>query len=164
MQKKFLILLFVLAFTQLSWAEQIINLKDGSIIKGTVISLENNVYRIQTQNLGEIKIQNADVVTITNEDATAASVTSSHPENIDLKAQVQQAQGNLMSDPTLMNDVQSLAQDPEIIKMLSDPNLVNDIMSYDQKKIEQNPKIKELMENPSMKALMEKMENKMEKK
>ena len=46
------------------------------------------------------------------------------------------------------------------MSILSDQNLMNDIMSYDPQRIQNNPKMMQLLNNPSMKALMEKIQGK----
>jgi hypothetical protein len=77
------------------------------------------------------------------------------------RSHVEKAQGNIMNDAELMGEIQTLAQDPEIMPLLMDPNFIKDMTSYDPQKIQSNPKLQTLMENPKMRALLEKIAQKL---
>ncbi len=168
MKKLILALIVAIAtgFTSLSYAQETktITLTDGSNLKGQVVSFENDVYTIETPHLGEIEIDDADILSI---NAGNALPTQNTPNNdpsssrdAQLKNQVMQIQSSVMSDPSLMEDIEGLLEDEGIRSILADQNFVNDVMSYDMNKIEQNSNTQELMQNPSIQALMEKINQK----
>lgn len=145
---------------------KVIQLKDGSVIKGNVIGFQNGVYTIQNSQLGNIQIADADIRSISEESPALAipnNAPSSMPNDMQtqVKEQTTEIQKQILSNPQLMQDVQSLAGDPEIQKLLSDPQVLQTIMTYDPNKIEQNESVKKLMQNPKMQALMQKMAGQM---
>lgn len=147
----------------LAQTAKIITLKDGSILKGKVLQLNNGIYTIETSNLGHVDIPESDVLSITAPEASslpAAQAGNTTMQAGQLQAQVQEIQGSILSDPGLMTELQSLLDDKEIQEMLSDPKLLNDVMSYDPEKIQQNPDVQNLMKNPKMLELMNKIQQK----
>ena len=75
-------------------ASKIILLKDGSQLKGEVLAVNNDVYTIQTQNLGTIQIRGTDIVSIAAENLAPATVSASPSGNLQ-----GQAKGNPESNP-----------------------------------------------------------------
>ena len=158
-------LVVLLAITIPSFAEsdKIITLKDGSNLIGHILSLQDDVYTIKTQNLGQIQIKQEDILSISqpqtlpspSPNVTPASSMNYQPK--DIQGQVQRLQGNVMNDPKMMAEIQRLSEDKEIMSILSDPEFMKDVMSYDPERLQNNPKLKALMDNPGMKALMERM-------
>ena len=152
----FLLTFLLLLFPSISNAQEakVITLKDGSTLKGQVLELNNQTYKVQTENLGVVSIPEADVVSI---QAASAVSTDSLAGSGDLKNQVNQLQGQIMADPKIIDEIQKLTQDEEVMKILSDENFIKDVMSYDENKIKNNEKVNELMANPQMKELIEKV-------
>jgi len=156
-------LFILLSICSLSFAQEAkyITLKNGSRLRGNVISFSDGIYTIQTDTLGEIELKEEAISSISSSDLEG-SVPDITIQN-SMKTQVQDIQGTLVNDPELMTEVEDVTQDPEVMEILNDENLIKDIMSYDPKRIENNPKIQKLMENPRMKELIGKVEERMEK-
>ncbi len=163
--KKFLILsilVFLLPLPGLAQpALKTIHLKDGTVLKGEVVNFQNGVYSIKTAQLGQVQINDAQILSISQDDITPIQPPTGSESPTELKQQVQQVQGKLLSDPQIMEDIKTLTEDPEVKSLLSDPELLQAVMSYDPNKIEQSDKVKRLMANPKMKMLMEKMAKKL---
>ncbi len=140
-----------------AWAQSIktITLKDGSVIKGEIAQLADDVYTIKTSDLGEVRVPEPNVMSIVAEGTPAQDTT-----NASLKGQVQEIQTSLLSDPEIMKEMQSIMEAPEIRGVLSDPAFMNAIMSYDPDKIQQNEKTQYLLKNPKFQSLMEKIRQK----
>jgi hypothetical protein len=143
--------------------DQTITLKDGSQIRGNLVGINGGKYTIHTAALGDVTVNSGHVATITNgapqhnlpaQGATTAPVNQG---NADINQKIQEAQAKLMSNPALMQQVASLAQDPELMQLLSDPELMRAVTSHDVAAIEASPKAKALMNNPKMKALMDQL-------
>ncbi len=153
-------LVFVAIFNLYSFAEetQTITLKDGSQIRGELIGVGGGVYTIHTATMGDIKILVSQVASISNGAPVpqAQGSTPASDGNIDQK--IQSAQSKLMNNPQMMQQVQAMAQDPQLMQLFSDPALVKAVMSHDVKAIEGNPKAQELMNNPKMRAIVEQMQ------
>lgn len=145
---------------------KIINLKDGSTIKGQVTKLKNNVYTIITPSMGEIKVNDSAIESIGSPAAQSPSTFQINPSshssdnNSPFSNQLQQMQGSILTDPHLMADIQNLLNDPEILKIISDEKFKNDVMSQDVNRIEQNDRTQDLMNNPKIQALIEKINSK----
>lgn len=136
--------------------EQTITLKDGSVIKGELSGMANGVYTIQTPSLGVTQIKAEQIASINNSSAVdPGNISLNDPSN---KNQMNQIQQNIMANPTLMADIQELASDPEMIKLLSNPQMLQAVMSKDMDAIKNNPATQELMNNPKMQALIQKLQ------
>lgn len=139
---------------------KVITLKDGSVIKGAVTQLEDGVYTLETDNLGKITVPESEVVSIAAESATVPPNTG-NTESASLKSQAQEIQANLLSDPSIMAEIQNIMQDPEIRGVLSDPAFMQAIMSYNPDQIQQSEKTRYLLQNPKFQSLMEKIQQKL---
>ena len=146
-------------------SERKIILKDGSIIKGTVTKMENGVYTVVSDRLGEMQINDQDIANIqSGNDPVLVSDTSSNSGNIqssNLKNQVQAMQGTILNDPEMMKDIMGLMDDPEIQTLFSDKDFISAVTSMDPNQIQNNPKIQSLMNNPKMRKLLEKAQSRM---
>jgi hypothetical protein len=156
--------IFLLTLQTLSLADELksITLKDGTIIKGMVTKFENGVYSIHSEKLGEITVKDDDVGIIQSDQfsqsatpLSAPAVAGSLVPSSDIRSQVQRMQGTLLSDPTIMQEIQQLVSDPEIQKLMSDQNFVADMLSMDQTKMQNSPKLQEMLTNPKVQRLME---------
>jgi hypothetical protein len=162
--KSLLIFFLVFAGASIAHAQstKTIILKDGSKLKGQIVSLEDGVYKIQNSNLGNIQVREENILSISAEDfsqPTPAAPITGGGASAGFRNQVQEIQGSVMSDPALMEDISTLTQDPEFIKMLNDKELISDIYSYDPARIQSNPKLQQLMQNPKMRELIEKIQS-----
>lgn len=160
------ILFFLLtSLSSADTSQRKIILKDGSLIIGTVTKMENGVYTVVSEHLGEMQINDQDIANIqSGNDNVLVNDTSSNNENTqssNLKTQVQAMQGTILSDPEMMKDIMGLMDDPEIQTLLTDKAFVSDVTSMDQNKMQNNDKIQALMNNPKMKKLMEKAQSRM---
>jgi hypothetical protein len=165
--KRFFIFFFsILSASSLAFAqstEKTVVLKDGSVIKGNVVKMENGVYTVSSEHLGQIEIKDTDIAGIQSSNApiiidnnnTAAANAS---QTGDIKNQVNALQSSIISDPEMMKDIAKLLDDPAILSLLSDQSFVNDVMSMDKSKLENNPKINQMMSNPKVKELIEKIQ------
>jgi len=162
-KKLFLLCFGLLLMSQLSWAAspKTVTLNDGSVIKGDIIKLENGVYTIKSTQLGEIKVEEEKVLSITSAQAqqiqkSNGSNTSS--QNSSLKDQVQKIQGQVVGNQDIMEKIQSLLDDPQIKQIISDPNLMKDIMTYDEDTIRSNANLQQLLNNPRIQSLIKDIE------
>jgi len=144
-------------------ATKIITLKDGSVLKGNIVKMMDGQYTLATENLGEIKVPESDVLSIQSLEAISSSQQLSNKGTSGtspLKNEVERLQGDILADPNLMNEVQTMIKDEEIKSLLSDPKLLDDVMSFDQDTIQNNKNIQQLLQNPKMKNLMNKIQEK----
>ena len=135
-----------------SFASEIkeIELTDGSVITGEVLSLTGGVYTIKSGSLGTIKIDDAKVRTIRPK-STSSSQQSGQNSG------VQSLQGKMMSDQEVMSMIQALKDDPQFIKILEDPEIINAISAGDTAALMANPKFIQLMQNPTVRNIQQKV-------
>jgi hypothetical protein len=181
--KKFLIILGLSiiwtasAFAQSNEAAspplQTITLKDGSVLKGHLSAVSGDHYTVETANMGEVQVPVAKVSSITTGSQPAGQVPSASGNNqmpvmnnplagqSQFGGNVSQAQQQILKDPEIMGEIQTMLTDPDLVKLLQDKSVMQDIMSMDQTKIQNNPNIQALMDNPKMQAILTKLMGKM---
>ncbi len=130
-----------------SLAEQIL-LQDGSTINGEVISLQSGSYRVKTESLGVITLQQHQVKSISHGPVqTSAAVNGMAQAG---QSAVQSLQSSITSDPGMMANILQLQNDPDMQAILNDPELMRAIQSFDLQALQSNPKIQKLMRNPTV--------------
>ena len=166
---KFAIVAALILVTQPCFAEQVFTLKDGSIIKGSIISYAQGVYAVQSQQLGRLQIPAENVVSVTNAASQSQparqQTPSSSPSASSLSPaatqQMTDVQNQIMADPALMQEVEKMAKDKEMSALLADPALKNELMnalrSNDPRMVENNPKLKKILQNPYMQNVLKQM-------
>jgi len=155
MIKKILSLtIFTLLITSLSLAAEIktIQLKDGSIIKGKITSLSEGIYTIYSEHFGKISLKEEEIQQISSGNITPQPKTLQKEE---IKDYTQKMQAQMMADPEVLQEMQRLAEDENIQKILADPSFMNAVFSYDPEAIMNNEATQQLMENPKMQQMME---------
>jgi hypothetical protein len=141
-----------------------IALKDGSVIKGELVSFENGIYTVQTDNLGQLQLPEANVLSVANETivAQAPQVAGQAGSTPNFSNKVSAMQNQIMQDPHAMQTVQAMAEDPEIAAMISDPDFVKQLTAAvsdnNVESVADNPKIQRLMSNPKMQALIQQLQ------
>ena len=158
MKKLLTTLLLSLLICTPALAEDIknITLKDGSVLKGKVVSMANGVYTIATDTVGKIKIEEEKVQSIA--DGTLTADTSALPANV--AKQMEALQLDIMSDPAMMEQIQALMNNESIMKLIEDPNLMKDLMTMDEATIMGNSNIQQLLNNPQMQNIISTVEQK----
>ncbi|MEI6437698.1 MAG: hypothetical protein WCO69_02985 [Candidatus Omnitrophota bacterium] len=157
----FSILMVALATASASAAtlDRVLKLKDGSTVQGRVIGLDKGVFTIQTTALGELRIKEDDVVSLTAPKAPPAEGLGDVEEmRKQGDAGMEAMQAKIMADPDIMAQVQEIASDPEIAGIMSDPLFMKAAQNKDSVALQANPRTLQLMQNPKVKALLEKLQ------
>lgn len=153
-----LILMFVPCVFAAS--DKYITLKDGSVIKGELVSFENGTYTVETENLGKLELPEANVLSVATPGAVAQAPSAAVQP--DFARNVSAMQNQIMTDPQAMQAVQAMAEDPEIASMISDPNFVHKlntaVSNGNVDSVADDPRIQELMVNPKMQALIQQLQ------
>ena len=127
-----------------------IELNDGSVITGEVLSLTGGVYTIRTGSLGTLKIDDAKVRSIRPQGSS-----SSRPSG--QASDVKNLQSKMMSDQEVMGMIQSLKDDPQFTKILEDPEIMNAVSTGDMAALMANPKFLQLLQNPTVRDIQQKV-------
>jgi len=128
-----------------------IELKDGSVITGTVRSFDGNTYVIDTNSLGTVSVNNTQIRTIRSA-ADANSRQSMSPSDL------MNMQQQLLNDAEVMELIKALQHDPQIQAILNDPQLLKAIAAGDVQALMNNAQFKALMDNPKIQEISNKVQ------
>ena len=135
----FLLLLFVFTGELYAGEVRMIELNDGSLLYGKIVSLKDGVYTVNTMSLGSVKIEESKIRVIRFKSDDQAA-----------KEQIQAMQKLMLSDKEIINVIASLKNDPDVQKILKDPALMKAINSGDLETLISNPKFLKLLANPKI--------------
>jgi hypothetical protein len=127
-----------------------IELKDGSVITGELLSLSGGVYTIKSDSLGVIKLEESKVRAIRSQAPAGSAAPGTG-------AEVRGLQEKMMSDKEVMSMIQSLQDDAEFKKLLQDPEVMKAVQSGDVASLMANPQFMKLLNNPTVKDIQKKV-------
>jgi hypothetical protein len=155
--RKFLIcfaMVLVLAIRSASASEiREIELSDGSIVSGEVLSLSKGIYTIKSDSLGTIKLDESKVRVI----RPKASSRGTGAVQNNTGGEIKSLQGKMMSDQEIMGLVQSLQNDPEFKKIMEDPEIMKAVSEGDIAALTANPRFMKLLDNSTVRDIQKKV-------
>jgi hypothetical protein len=128
-----------------------IELTDGTVLTGEVLSLTNGVYTIRTGSLGNVTVDDAKVRTIRPRGAS-----SSPPQTVQ-GGEVRALQEKMMADREVMALIESLKNDPQFRSAIEDPDVMNAVNSGDVAALMSNPRFLQLLSNPAVQDIRQKV-------
>jgi len=131
-----------------------IDLSDGSVIQGEVISLSNGIYTIRSDNLGIIKLEESKVLAIR---PRSSAMDSQSAQTGSSPGQMQSLQQKMMNDQEIMVLIQSLQNDPEFKRILEDPEIMKAVNAGDVAALAANPKFMKLLNNATVQEIEKKV-------
>ena len=146
----------LLTLCSVSFAATVV-LRDGTVIQGEVVSLQDGVYTIATDSAGTLHVRKEEVRSIDEKgkSATGPSVglppDASSPEAGALDA----AKSRIAEDPKLLAIVLALQNDPAVLAVLADPEITKAIAAGDYSALMNNPKIIALMNNEKLREVID---------
>jgi hypothetical protein len=129
-----------------------IELKDGSIITGEVISLSNGIYTIRSDSLGTVKIEESKISVMRSKSSSQSSGVAQGKGD-----EITSLRNKMMSDQEIMNLIQSLQNNPEFKKILEDPDVMKAVNEADIPALMANPKFINLLNNPTVQEIQKKV-------
>jgi len=123
-----------------------IQLKDGSVIYGEIISFSSGVFTLRSKDLGTVKIEESKIQAIRSRVPVAGKGD-----------QIQQLQQRMMSDEEVVQMILSLQNDPDVQKILEDPEIMKAVNAGDINALLSNPKFMKLLENPTIQDIRKKV-------
>jgi hypothetical protein len=126
-----------------------IELTDGSVVTGEVVSMSGGVYTIRTDAMGTITVPDSKVRSIRAKGSSSASAG--------IGGQVRPLQERMESDPAVMEMIRGLKDDPQFQKVLEDPEMMRAVESGDIGTLMANPKFLQLMNNATVRDIQNKM-------
>jgi hypothetical protein len=129
-----------------------IEMSDGSVVSGEVLSLSKGIYTIKSDSLGTITIDESKVRVIRPGSASQGAGTSQNSGS-----EVRSLQNKMMNDQEIMGMIQSLQNDPEFKKLLEDPDVMKAVSEGDIPALMANPKFTKLLNNPTVRDIQKKV-------
>ena len=136
-----------------------IELVDGSVIHGEIVSFKEGVYTIRSKAIGSIEISESNIRTIrfTSQKTSRESAYSATEGTT--RAESQALQHALLSNEEIVPILLSLQNDPEIQEILSDPEIMDAVLAGDLQRLMSNPKFMELLNHPKVQQIQENLTN-----
>jgi hypothetical protein len=123
-----------------------IELKDGSVIYGEVVSFSGGTFTVRSNSFGTVEINECKIRAIRSRVPVAGKGD-----------QIQQIQQRMMSDKEVVEMILSLQNDPDVQKILQDPEIMKAVNSGDINALLSNPKFMKLLENPTIQDIRKKV-------
>lgn len=133
-----------------------IELKDGSVIYGEIVSFKGGIYTLKSSTLGTVKIEESKIRVIRFKPSVKAKGKQRNSAQTSSKAKVQGLQQLMMGDKEIVSMILSLLNDPEVQKILGDPSIIKAVNSGDIEALISNPKFMKLLDNPAVKDISKK--------
>lgn len=133
-----------------------IELKDGSVIYGEIVSFKGGIYTLKSSTLGTVKIEESKIRVIRFKPSVKAKGKQRNSAQTSSKAKVQALQQLMMGDKEIVSMILSLLNDPEVQKILEDPSIIKAVNSGDIEALISNPKFMKLLDNPAVKDISKK--------
>ena len=183
MTKHVVIILLFWAWLAPAWGAEFreIELRDGTVLRGEIVSLQDGIYTIRSESLGETRISASEVRVIrfpsggsgpsaAGDRARARSRAGKRQEELqesdrpgqpreelnqagDVHKKVEEIQRSLAADDSLVEIITSLGDDPEVQAVLSDPQLMQAVESGDLPTLMASPKFMDLLANPKIQEI-----------
>ncbi|MCU0652055.1 MAG: hypothetical protein MUC39_03840 [Candidatus Omnitrophica bacterium] len=133
-----------------------VELLDGSVINGEIVSFENGYYTINTGSFGQVKIDAGKVRRIETS-AIGLPQVSTGSSDANIKSQMDSVRQDMLNNPEAMKIVNELISDPKFQEMAKDPAVANAASSGNIQSLMSNEKFMGIVNNPKIKELQEKI-------
>ena len=145
-----LIILFLTPGVMFAGQVKEIELADGSILTGEVVSMSGGAYTIRTDAMGTISVPESKVRSIRTKGASSSSAGPA-------AGQIRPLQERMESDPAVMEMIRGLKDDPDFRKVLEDQEMMRAVEAGDMGTLMANPKFLQLMNNATVRDIQNKM-------
>ena len=163
MKRMVIFCLFFTALSAVAYCGQAsrIELADGSVVNGEVVSFIDGIYTIKTGTIGEIKVEAAKISKIESANLPALNppIGSTQANNL-TPSQIDKYKQEVMSKPGNMAIVTGLATNPAIQDMVKDPQIADAAKSGDIQSLLKNPKFMDMVNDPQFQEAVKKLKNK----
>jgi len=131
-------------------------LRDGTVIHGEIETLQDDVYTVETDSLGTVRVRKQDIRTIDHSDSsTIGSPVGSTRGSPPKQAELQTMQSRIMQSPNLLSMILGLQSDPDVQAVLADPEIMSALASGDYATLMNHPKIIALTSNAKVREVID---------
>ncbi|MBC8179481.1 MAG: hypothetical protein H8E19_18915 [Deltaproteobacteria bacterium] len=134
-----------------------IELVDGGVIFGEIISHSDGVYVVMSNSLGTVSVNESEIRLIRPQAGNSAKKEILRTPGGSVSTDLKTLQKSMMNDKEIMGLVLSLQESPEMQELLKDPDIMEAINSGDISALMSNPKFRKLLKNPEIEEIQKKM-------
>ncbi len=119
-----------------------IELNDGSLIFGEIVTLEDNIYTVKSIGLGTVHIEKSKIRAIrlkSNTDIT--------------RKQLKALEQRMLNDDEILTMLLALENDSAFKEIMEDPEIMKGVLSGDISSLMSNPKFIKLLDNPTIQEI-----------
>ena len=153
---------FLLTFSCNAFGGQVceIELVDGGVILGEIVSHNSGTYVVRSNSLGTLRVKESEIRVMRFESHGSNGTKKKKivgDLREDVSPEIESLQKSMMDDKEVMGHVMSLQKDPKMQELLKDPAFMKAINSGDISTLMTNPKFIELLNNPEIKEIQKKV-------
>lgn len=154
--------LFLVLFSSSAFANQAckIELVDGGVILGELVSHEEGTYKVRSKSLGMLTVKESEIRVIHFESHHGESAIKKKAMNSPeqgVPPEIESLQESMMNDQDVMSRIMTLQEDPKMQELLKDPEFMKAVYSGDIQTLMANPKFMELLNNPEIQEIQKKV-------
>jgi len=153
----FFILLFFLSGTLCADGPTELELIDGSVLSGAIISFREGVYTVRSPSLGTIEINESQIRVIRVKPSESVTGKTVSPTHTSIDKELKTLEESITSDQQIMQMIISLQNDPDIQELLQDAGIMEAVSSGDISTLMSNPKFRKILENPDIQQIQRKV-------
>lgn len=161
MKKIIIFCLFFFALNAVVYCGQLskIELTDGSVINGEIVSYVNGVYVINTTTFGKIKVEGEKVSKIESANYVLPNTPISPiaQTNNSIGSQFPIYGQTLMKNPENAEIIKGLTSDPQLQEMMKDPQLLDAAKTGDVQALLKNPKFMDIVNSSEVQEAVKKL-------
>ena len=126
-----------------------IELTDGSVITGEVVSLSKGIYTVRSDTLGTLRIEGSKIRAIRMQGPAASQSNA--------EGQVNSLEDKMLGDSEIMDTIRALQNDPDLQKVLQDPEIMKAVQTGDVAALMSNPQFMKLLNKQAIKDINKKL-------
>ena len=132
---------------------------DGSVINGEVVSYNNGIYVIRSDELGELSIESGKIFRMDSIDYSPANIANASVIDLNnsTSAGIDNYRKELMNDPKSAAVITTLAADPQIQEILKDQQIHEAAQAGDVEALIKNKKFIDMVNNPKLREAVDKI-------
>ena len=146
----FLGLLGILVTQAVAGELRVLELRDGSVITGEILSLKNGVYTLESDSLGTINIEASTIRAIRAHPSPQGAPPQANPQPQATDPPIGNLLQTMMGNPEIMELMSSLLQQADMQAVLSDPAILEAVRTNNFNALLANPKFMQLLNNPTV--------------